>query len=68
VAARFQVLPNWLAKLRRPLPCRLLDHDRRNAQANGGSRRECEERDPHGVIPSFYVLFDVALIVLGVRS
>ena len=30
---------------------RRLHHDRRNAETDGSAGRECEERDPHGVIP-----------------
>jgi hypothetical protein len=40
---------------------RCLHHDCRDAQANGGCRRECEKRDPHGAISSFFSNF--ALVI-----
>ena len=39
----------------RALRCRL-HHDGRYTQANGYSRCDGEERDPHGPIPSFFIV------------
>src|SRR5262245_61428913 len=41
--------PRGSLSAQRPLPCRL-HHDGRNAETNGGRRREGKQRDPHGAL------------------
>jgi len=49
-----------------PLP-RRLHHDRRNAETDGGAGRECEERDPHGVIPRSAISSPVMVSGAGIQ-